>query len=521
MDFERELTLSDYINVVKRRFPYVIGCFCLVFPALVAIAILLSPTYRSTATILIESQQVRSDEARERFASDRFAKLKQVVLSKDNIIKIAKKYKLYGLDKNPKISSETLYTATRANISVERLLAESEGWEAGKAFAFEVSFTHYKDQETYDIANDLVKMFLDENDRVSKGQVFETEEFFSKEEAKRREDLEKIEAKVTSYKRMYADSLPENKEIYVASLERLENDLRANQLEYRATQAELRSLDVSLESARAGVGLNTPQQPISASTDLDVLRQELAKQKSIYSDNHPSVRVLQRRIDALEKVTPVDSAKPDKPVTLQSVMVEKVQAQIDTANDRLKALRAEEANIRAKIGQTERSVMRSTQTEGALGALLRDYEAAKTAYAEIKGKLDNSKIAKNIELEDKGERFILVEAPVFPEKPIKPNRLLIIFAGFFASIAASIGLAFLIDMLDKRVRGVAALAEVMKIQPMATIPYIYNKAELRHKKHIISYILMVVFVLTLLFLLVMHFFVMPLDVLMAKIIARF
>jgi polysaccharide biosynthesis transport protein len=519
MDFERELTLNDYINIVKRRFPYVIAFFCLVFPALVAYAIWLSPTYKATATILIESQQVKSDEAREKFATDRFAKLNQVVLSKDNLIKIAEKYKLYGLDKKSDMSPELLYSATRGNISVERLKAEPEGWENSTTFAFNVSFLHYDAEETYNIANDLVNLFLTENDRVSKDRVFETEEFFSKEEEKRRAELESIESKVTSYKRMYADSLPENKEIYVGSLERLENDLRANQLEYRATKAELRSLDVSLESAKAGVGLNSPQRNLG-STDLDSLKLELAKQKSMYSDNHPSVRVLQRRIDALESTTDA-TGKAVNQVSSQSIMVAKVQAQIDTANDRLESLKAEEASIRAKIAQSERSVMRSAQTEGALGALLREYENAKVAYAEIKAKLDNSKIAKNIELENKGERFVLLEAPVFPEKPIKPNRLLIILAGFFVSIAGAIGFAVLMDMFDKGIRGVDALANIMKIQPIAAIPYITNKAELKRKKYMVYYFLLGILAVVLLSSLIVHLFFMPLDVVIAKIIARF
>lgn len=523
MAAEKEMTFNDYFNIVKRKSSYVVIFFFLTFMTVIAIAIWISPVYQSTATILIESQQVKPDIAKEKYAADRFAALNQVVLSKDNLLKIAEQYKLYGLDKKPNISREILISATRANIFVERLRAEPDGWEGASTFAFNVSFKHYNAEETYKITNDLVKLFLDENDRVSKERVVETADFFSNEEAKRRDDLEKIEKEVANYKRIYADSLPENKEMYVGSLERLENDLRATQREYSATQSELRSLDVSLESAKAGIGLAPPQERIVAPTDLDGLKLELAKQKSIYNDNHPAVRVLQRRIDQLEKnATSVPSqAVPAKTVTAQSVMVEKVQAQIDSANARLKSLNDDQASIRARISQTEGRVMRSAQTEGALGAILREYENAKTAYAEIKTKLDNSKIAKNIEMENKGERFVLVEAPVFPKKPIEPNRILIIVAGFFGAIAFAVALAILTETLDKRVRGVDTLASIMKIQPMATIPYITNKAELSRKKYIVIYTVVGILASLLFVMAIVHFFVMPLNVLMAKIIARF
>jgi hypothetical protein len=202
-------------------------------------------------------------------------------------------------------------------------------------------------------------------------------------------------------------------------------------------------------------------------------------------------------------------------------MVAKVQAQIDTANARLKSLEADERNIRAKINQIEGRVMQSSQTEGALSTLLRDYDNAKVAYAEIKAKLDNSKIAKNIEMENKGERFVLIEAPLLPEKPIKPNRILIILAGFFGAIVAAIGLAVLMEAFDKRIRGVDQLAAIMKIQPIATIPYITTEAELKQKKTAVSNTLRSAFVLILLILLFVHFLVSPLDVTVSKILAKF
>lgn len=526
MPVEKEMTFNDYLNIVKRKSSYVVVFFLLAFMAMIAIAIWISPVYEAKATILIESQQVRQmrpDQPIEKYAADRFAALNQVVLSKDNLIKIAEKYKLYGLDKKPDLNRQILEAATRDNILIERLRAEPEGWEGASTFAFNVSFTHYNAEETYKITNDLVKLFLDENDRVSKERVLETADFFTNEEAKRRADLEKIEKEVASYKRLYADSLPENKEMYVGSLERLENDLRDTQREYSATQAELRSLDVSLESAKAGIGLAPPAERVVAPTDLDGLKLELAKQKSIYNDNHPAVRVLQRRVDELEKnaAPTTGQAAPTKTLTAQSVMVEKVQAQIDTANSRLKSLSDDEASIRARISQTEGRIMRSAQTEGALEAILRQYENAKAAYAEIKIKLDNSRIDKNIEMENKGERFVLIEAPVLPKKPIKPNRILIIVAGFFGAIAFAAALAILMETLDKRIRGVDTLASLMKIQPMATIPYITNKAELRRKKYIVVNALLGILAAALLVTAIVHFFVMPLDVLMAKVIARF
>jgi polysaccharide biosynthesis transport protein len=520
MAIERELSLADYIGILSRRLPYVLGSFALVFSLAVAYALWLSPVYQSTGKILIESQQIQSDSAKKNYANERFEVLKQLALSKENLQKIAKKYNLYNLDKMQASQQTTIDNLVRLFTTIELLKVDTGDWGAKATFAFQVTYNYYKPEETYAVTNDLVKLFLDENDRASKGRVIETAEFYSKEAEKQKIALEKIEKEVTRYKQQHSNSLPENKDIQLGSLERLDADLRATQREYSETLAELRTLDVSLESAKAGIGLNTTLDKNSGNSELELLKLEFAKQSSVYSENHPSLRVLQRRIDALEKNSN-DTQVSSKSVTPQSVMIAKVQAQIDAANARLKLLDKEEASIRSRMNRTESLVIQSSQTEGVLGTLLRDYENAKVAYAEIKAKQDNSKIAKNIEMENKGERFVLIESPVFPEKAVKPNRWLIMIGGFFGAIASAIGFAFLLEALDKRLRGTDVLASALKLQPIAVIPYITNQIELKRKKYTLYRTLLGFLIGSILILLLIHVFFMPLDALATKIMSRF
>src|SRR5690606_37648332 len=120
----------------------------------------------------------------------------------------------------------------------------------------------------------------------------------------------------------------------------------------------------------------------------------------------------------------------NKPVTTtQTIMVSKVQAQIDTANAKLRALAAEEESIRGRIRQVESLISRSSQTEGGLVTLMRDYENAKISYENVKTKLVSAEMNQNLELENKGERFVLVEAPLPADKPIKSNRILLLLGG--------------------------------------------------------------------------------------------
>jgi uncharacterized protein involved in exopolysaccharide biosynthesis len=312
------------------------------------------------------------------------------------------------------------------------------------------------------------------------------------------------------------------------SLDRLELDLRDTQRQYASTQAELRALDVSLESAKAGIGVNAGLEQGGAAantsgvTELAKLKAELDKLNGVYSDDHPTVRALKRRIETLEKSEAGKaSGTGDKPVTAQSVMVAKVQAQIDSANARLSLLERQENTIRNKMSQIEGRVVQSAQTEGELGTLTRDYDNAKAAYAELKTKQDNAKIANNIEMENKGERFVISEAPILPTAPIKPNRKMLVIAGLFAAIFASIGSAILLEMFDGRIRGVDALAAIMKMQPIATIPYISNPREEAEKKRLLISKLVGAVIAIIVLLAIVHLFVTPLGTLISNVMAKF
>ncbi len=524
MALEKELSLGDCVLIVRRRWPYVLVAFFVLLLIALAITLKLPSVYRSTGTILIESQVVRPDlvgEQRESYARERIEVLKQLVLTRDNFYRIAKEYNLFDLDKKPDTSQAAIYNAMRIHTDIALLDAEVGQWGQKSTFAFQISFDYYDVDIPHRVANDIVRLFLDENEKASKTAAVGKTEFLSKEAERLERDLEKIEAEVTNYKRQYADSLPQNMQMQVTTLQRLETDLRATQREYSATQAELRALDVSLESAKAGVGLTTDSGKQTPASELEALKVEYAKLSGVYSENHPTLKALQRKINNIEATVGQVEASNKPVTTTQTIMVSKVQAQIDTANAKLRALAAEEESIRGRIRQVESLISRSSQTEGGLVTLMRDYENAKISYENVKTKLVSAEMNQNLELENKGERFVLVEAPLPADKPIKPNRILLLLGGILGSIVGAILLAILMEKFDKRIRGVDSITAVLKMQPLATIPYIANQAEINRKKYMIWYVGSRILLGIIVICVLVHFFVMPLDVLASKVIAKF
>jgi hypothetical protein len=152
---------------------------------------------------------------------------------------------------------------------------------------------------------------------------------------------------------------------------------------------------------------------------------------------------------------------------------------------------------------------------------MRDHEVAQKKYDEVISKLTNAKISENLENENKSERFTLLEPPQLPDKPIKPNRIKIAFLGLIMSIFGAAGFAMALESFNKRVRGVEAITALLGHRPLVAIPYITIESELNRRKYLSKYVVMAVIISVLIIFGILHFFVMPLDVLVMKVIARF
>src|SRR5437762_2446560 len=123
-----------------------------------------------------------------------------------------------------------------------------------------------------------------------------------------REKLQKQEHAITTYKEKYLGELPEQKDVNLRTLERLQAQLQlANENNRRATERRqmltdaLGQIDTSVSmTTPGGSGLSvTPAD--TAAARLNLLRQELAMAQTRFSDKYPDVVQLKEQIRVLEQ----------------------------------------------------------------------------------------------------------------------------------------------------------------------------------------------------------------------------
>jgi uncharacterized protein involved in exopolysaccharide biosynthesis len=546
----------------------------------VFLALFLPPTYRATATILIEQQEIPQELVRSvitSFADQRVQVISQRVMTTQNLLSLVDRYNLYP-DIRTREPREVIIKRMHDDIGMHLISADVIDPRSGKptqaTIAFSVSYENRSPDIALKVANDLTSLYLNEN-ITSRTQLSEqTASFFSEEAAIQQTRIAELDRKLADFKESHHGELPDLTQINIQAMERTELELRdaenrINALDSQRVllQAQLATISPNtqvysdsgqrvfgpedrlkaLKSQLAGLkGKYGPEHPDVISTQREIeglqkeveaedgtadrLRQltqaraDLADAQKKYTREHPDVIRLTHLVDSMEKAVQEDAnsdaaktatSHPDSPAYLQ------VKGALDAASvDRDSAIRKRN-DLKAKYDEYELRMTKSPEVERQFRELARDLESAQMKYQEILSKQTETQVSEKLEAERKGEKFTLIEPPQPPEKPVSPDRVVILIVGLLLSIAVGIGAVVARESLDASIRGPADVRNLLKVPALASIPLIVTAADRSRRRRITRYSFGGSTAAIVLAAISVHLFVRPLDVLWAVLLRRF
>jgi uncharacterized protein involved in exopolysaccharide biosynthesis len=514
--------LSDYIAILRRRKKQVFSTALVVFLVSAILAFVIPPVYRSTATILIEQQEVPRDLVSTTvtgYANQRLQIIQKRVLTNENLLEIAEKSQLYPEKLKSESDAEKIIARMRGGIKVETVSANVTDPSSGKSTMATISFTVSYDGETpvvtQKVAEELTNLFLNANIMLRTQQAERTSGFFSEEEGKLGQYLVDLEAQLAAYKKRNTGRLPELMGLNMSLMERAQKE--TEDLERQITTLEERKLELQGQlatvepytgqgpggrlrevqsqylSATAAYAPNHPD-VVKLRRELEMLRKEtgavderesvdreykkvrteLASAREMYAENHPDVIRLKASLAALEDKLKASSAatpmgfalKPDNPAYIS------IQTQMATINLSLKAAHEHRMRAKQKSAEYEGRLVQTPGVEQEGLALRREYDSTAKKYREIKEHLMGADIAVEMEKEQRGERFSLLAAPSLPASPEMPNRRAFLLLGIVLGFGSGIGYASIAEYMDRTIRGSGAIAAVLRTPPLAVIPHI-------------------------------------------------
>lgn len=526
--------LRYYLGILRRRYPYFIAAFVAVLGVASVVAVVLPPIYRSEAKILVESQQIPTDLVRSTvtgLADERIEVTRQRITAREPLLAIADKYGLFAEERS-KMSVTDLVDQLRQRIFIlpfDLSLVGRGQRQGALTVAFTVGFEYERPDIAAKVANELVTLILNEDIRNRTSKASETTQFLDREAKRLQSELTKSEVALTEFKQSNRDALPERVPFQMAALERAETNLKAVEREINDLSEARRLLDLEMSvrqaAAQAGnsqdIGQNDPFR------QLELLRAELAQKSVIFADSHPEIKAIKGQISALEKqieAIPKDKADSSKMSQAELSKLDlnsRIVAEKLGTIERQIALNTEQKNATSKaIAALTAVLSQAPEVQINLALIERRRDGLQKALDEISGKLSEARLGEQLEKDQQAERFQVIEQPITPQNPVRPNRAKIITFGFFLAGLAGAGLAGGLELLNQSVRSSKDLVSALNRHPLVVISYIRTAKEGRRRLGRILLALALAVALGAIGLAALHYFFMPLDLLVAKVLTR-
>lgn len=509
---------GDYLKIAKRRKWSFLLPFFLVLAMSVAVALLLPPKYRSSATILIEEQEIPTDFVTATvtsFAEQRLQQIHQRIMSTAKLLEIIERFDLYKKMRDKRTTEEVI-NQMREDVRLDQISTEVMDRRTGRATVVTIAFSlSYESKDSPDavqrVANRLVSLFLQENLEVRERQSAEASRFLEDETRRVKKELTEIEMALSKFKEKHINELPELLQVNIQglsnserSIERLEEQLRSIKEREEYLQTQLANLSPFLEN--------------SDRSRLQSIETELVALKTKFSDDHPDVVKTKAEIAALKNKMTSDRGEnqshPDESdnpayVTLASQLAS-AQSEIRSIQNQIAEYRRTKAVYAARIESTPRVERQYQELSGRQMNI-------QTKYNDLMQKHMEAEVAQGLEKGQKGERFTLIDPPRLPEKPFKPNRLAIMLIGVVLGVGTGVGWAALREFADQSVRSSERLALSTGFPVLGQVPNILTLRDrrrimIRRIASIATAMLVVVAGIA-----VFHLFVMDLDVFWTKL----
>ena len=438
--------------VWNRRKWLAIPVFLFPLTAAVSLVMFMPNVYKSTALVLVDRQQVPEEFVRPTVTSaleTRLHSISQEILSRARLDSLINRFSLYP-DLRERVPAEEVIERMRRDIGLELKSAETRGLKS--TIAFTISYRGSDPRKVALVTNTLASFYIEENLKVREKQATGTADFMKIQLAEVQGRLDDQERRVSEFKKLHTGELPQELDVNLSTLERLNAQLRLNSDNMSRAMAQRDAVSRQIEEAVPGTVPGVPGAPEPAEQRLARLRLELAELTTRFSDKYPDVIRARAEIADLERQLAAPrpkAAKPDVPaVATVDPATRRVRQILASVDAEIKVLQGEEARLRAAIATYQRRVQDTPRREQEFKDLARDYDSTKELYASLLKRHAEAQLAESMEQRQKGEQFRVLDPAIPAAKPAAPDRPMLLLVSLALAAGLAAGAVFLAEALD-------------------------------------------------------------------------
>ena len=500
--------MKYYLAIFLRRLPIFLLVAMVISAIAFGLAVSLPPSYTAQARFLMESSQIPDALAPptvDASAREQLQLFEQRLMSRNNLLEIARKLKVF--DDLDRMRPDEIVTEMREKSTI------STNITTGGAAIMTLRFDAGTGRKAVGVVSEYVTIIQQLDIEQRTGRAGQTLDFFQQEVNRLSGELAAVSAQLVEFKTANSDALPDGQSYRLGQQGILQERIAQTEREISTlTNQRAKLIEIFNATGRldglTGVDLSPAQQ------QLQDMRNELDQALTVYAPSNPRIKMLEGRIAQVEAAVARETANAPagaSPLDLQL-------AELDS---RVQALEEQKTETETELAKVTDMISRSASNAVQLTGLERDYANLQSQYNGAVASLAQASTGERIELLARGERVSLLEQPVEPNRPSKPNRILLAGGGTLFGILAGLGLIVLLEMLNTAPRRPEAIVRKLGITPLATLPYIQGHHEQIRQRRITWAVALAIIIGVPLAVWAVHTYYQPLDLLAERVANKF
>ena len=498
----QKIDFQPYLEVAWRRKWWIIAPLLLILIVAGGYLATCSKMYRANTLILVEAQRVPQAYVQSTITESLQARLNtisQQINSRTNLERIIKDFDLFSKrEMQPSLfermkdrvvsfvdsRSSQVEASEKSSSMIQQVNSVREKIEVGlrgRNKAFAISFVWKDPQVAADVANALASQFIEQNLRVREEMAIGTTRFLDSEVDRIRKELIEKENALEAFKRRNMGRLPDQLQsnLNILSQKREELDNLEKRVAMEKQQAMMLKNQISMNEKQFEMGSD----PLLLEEDLGggqiaQLEDRLEAVKTKYTEKHPDVQVLKRRIAKLKEKQ--ENMSTDGPSLDETGIPElspgdMLRPQLDQIRSRISQYEQQINEVKAEIAEYQKRVEQTSEVELKLKNLQRDYETVNNRYQALLSKKLNAQMAEELEKRQKGEQFRVIDPAVAPEQPFKPNMQRIMLLAAVLGFGLGGGLAYVRESLDPAFYSAEEVESYLRTKVLVSLPLVDKK----------------------------------------------
>lgn len=467
-DFQQDQQSSGFLGSIplivwQRRWLVILPAILIAIFSTAA-AFYLPRTFVSKAVFLVVSEDLPG-QAANLPATDiidrRIAKIREQILSRPDLVDLIQTHNLYNVASRSEPLSvlvERMRTATDISAVDADISRGSPGKAGAGSIAFSLTFEYPRAAEAQLVAQTFVNrlLTLDASESQTKAQA--DVRFLEDQQASLQTQVSQIEGQINQITGRNGAALANSGGLGMITI---------GGGDYDGQITNLRRENAQLNAQMGNSAVGRDPGVVAAEA-------QLAAARARYSDDNPDVKLAQSQLAA---------AKANASSFQTHTVSSSVQSQIAANNQAIAQFENARSAAQGRAATVAAAQARGPVVAQQVAQLQAKAEQIRADYGRVSSNLLNARSLAKLTDEQHGERLTLIDPPVTPDVPTKPNRPLLILGGIFGGLAVGLALALLVEMINRPIRSVAVLTNIMGAPPLGVIPVLSKKPIRRRRRN--------------------------------------